>query len=64
VRNIIFGGSQEAHNVTPDDDSLGLRASLKIFEEKGKFRNLMPEDKIGWGTSVWQLKKPRYKIDM
>lgn len=59
-----FGPFQKAHNVTPEDDSLGLQASLKIFEARGKFRSLIPEDEIGWGTSVWQLKKPRYKVDM
>jgi ferredoxin len=59
-----FGPFQKAHNVTPDDDSLALRASLDLFAARGKYRNLMPEEEIGWGTSVWQLPKPRYKIDM
>jgi flavodoxin/ferredoxin len=57
-----YGPFQKIHNVTRDDDSLGLQASLEFFEARGEFRRLTPMDKIGWGTNVWQLKKPRYKI--
>jgi len=38
-----------------------LENSLDIFEKRGKFRRLVPSDKIGWDTFVWQYKRPRFK---
>ena len=39
-----------------------LQKTLEIFESRGKFRRLVPLDKIGWDTPFWKFKKPRYKI--
>jgi len=39
-----------------------LRMSLELFESQGRFRRLIPLDKVGWNTPFWTYKKPRYKI--
>jgi len=38
-----------------------LQRSLDIFEKRGKFRRLVPLEKIGWNNFFWQLKHPRVK---
>jgi NAD-dependent dihydropyrimidine dehydrogenase PreA subunit len=38
-----------------------LQRSLDIFEERGRFRRLVPPEKIGWNSFMWQLKHPRVK---
>ena len=35
---------------------------MKIWEEKGKFRNLVPPDEQNWDTPVWKLDKPRLSL--
>lgn len=50
----------KVHNVRPGDNP--LTKSLDVFEARGKFRRLVPMDKIGWDTPFWKFKKPRYKI--
>jgi len=40
-----------------------LKPYLAEFEKRGKFRRLVPDDKIGWDTFVWQKKNPVFKID-
>jgi flavodoxin/NAD-dependent dihydropyrimidine dehydrogenase PreA subunit len=39
-----------------------LQRSLDIFEARGKFRRLVPNDKIGWDNFFWTKKHPRIKI--
>ena len=39
-----------------------LEESLKIFEERGTFRRLIPKEDIGWDSFVWQSKHPRFKV--
>ncbi len=39
-----------------------LQESLEMFEARGRFRRLVPLEKIGWDTPFWTFKKPRYKI--
>jgi ferredoxin len=40
-----------------------LQKSVDSFEAKGLFRRLVPLEDIGWDTSFWKNKKPRFKID-
>ena len=41
-----------------------LQRSVDVFEAKGLFRRLVPNEKIGWDTPFWKSKKPpRFKID-
>jgi ferredoxin/flavodoxin len=40
-----------------------LQKSADTFEAKGLFRRLVPNKDIGWDTSFWKNKKPRFKID-
>ena len=40
-----------------------LQKSVDVFEAKGLFRRLVPNEEIGWDTSFWTFKKPRFKID-
>jgi flavodoxin/ferredoxin len=40
-----------------------LQKSVDTFEAKGLFRRLVPNEDIGWDTSFWKNKKPRFKID-
>jgi flavodoxin/ferredoxin len=40
-----------------------LQKSVDTFEAKGFFRRLVPNEKIGWDSSFWKNKKPRFKID-
>jgi len=39
-----------------------LCKSLDGFEAKGRFRRLVPREEIGWDTSFWRNKPPRFKI--
>lgn len=40
-----------------------VEESLKVFEERGTFRRLIPPDDIGWDNFPWQSKKhPRIKL--
>ena len=36
--------------------------ALEIFEVRGRFRRLVPPEKIGWDTPFQTVKKPRYKL--
>ena len=38
-----------------------LMKALEGFEDRGKFRRLVPLEQIGWDTPFWRLKKPRFK---
>jgi flavodoxin/ferredoxin len=40
-----------------------LQRSVDVFEARGLFRRLVPNEDIGWDTSFWKNKKPRFKID-
>ena len=40
-----------------------LENSVDVFEAKGLFRRLVPNEDIGWETSFYLNKKPRFKID-
>jgi flavodoxin/ferredoxin len=40
-----------------------LQKSVDTFEANGYFRRLVPLKDIGWDTSFWKQKKPRFKID-
>jgi flavodoxin/ferredoxin len=40
-----------------------LQRSVDTFESKGLFRRLVPNEEIGWDTSFWTYKKPRFKVD-
>ncbi|MBN2061375.1 MAG: EFR1 family ferrodoxin [Deltaproteobacteria bacterium] len=40
-----------------------LQKSIDVFEAKGLFRRLVPDEDIGWDTSFYKNKKPRFKID-
>ena len=40
-----------------------LQKSIDVFEAKGLFRRLVPDEDIGWDTSFYLNKKPRFKID-
>lgn len=39
-----------------------LEKSLEIYEARGRFRRLVPPEKIGWNTPTYTLKHPRFKI--
>jgi ferredoxin len=39
-----------------------LEESLKLFEERGKFRRLISQEKIGWDTFFWKKRHPRFKV--
>ncbi len=41
---------------------LCLEDALNLFEKRGKFRRLVPDDRIGWDTFVWQTKRPWFKV--
>ncbi|MFC1946220.1 flavodoxin domain-containing protein [Chloroflexota bacterium] len=40
-----------------------LEGALKVFQDRGKFRPLVPREDIGWDNYVWQMKNPVYKTD-
>lgn len=42
----------------------GFNKLLEEAEKKGKFRRLVPLDKIGWNNPIWKMKKhPRFNIE-
>ena len=55
-----FAAYNIAHAVKPGESI--LEKTLEIFEERGRFRRLVPMEDIGWDTPFWTFKKPRYKI--
>lgn len=55
-----FEPLQKMHEVKPGESM--LQKSLEIFEARGRFRRLVPLDKIGWDNTLYKIKKPRYKI--
>jgi flavodoxin/ferredoxin len=61
-RGAIFIDNWQPYHEAHYPMVLALEEALDLFEKRGKFRRLVPNDKIGWDTFQWQKKTPWFKV--